>query len=227
MALTNSRYCSPRRAARQANLGSGGGSLMLSPYLLSVGSLAALGLLLACDQTASVSPSVGAASIVAADFSGPRPWKESYQSSGDHRPCYPVPVYAPSGERSRHRHRDSHREIHHRQLSLRRSQYRRPDCWEFVKTTANGDQPFRLIRRNCDAGSAAGTDRNLPGERDGHFSQTEPAGPMGPPAPPYGGHHAGRLLPDSGSNSDRRDMTGTISYSNIRAREHALQTNGG
>jgi hypothetical protein len=57
---------------------------MLHHHLLSLGSLAALGLLMGCDQTASVSPSATSlpGSRVAGNASGQRPWKESYRASG-------------------------------------------------------------------------------------------------------------------------------------------------
>ena len=60
---------------------------MRNSHLLSVGSLVALGVLLGCDQTASVSPSVGSSPITRADVSGPRPWKESYHSTGTIAPA--------------------------------------------------------------------------------------------------------------------------------------------
>jgi hypothetical protein len=55
---------------------------MLHPHLLSLGSLAALGLLLGCDQTSSVSPSAGSSPIPVSNAAVPLPWKESYQSTG-------------------------------------------------------------------------------------------------------------------------------------------------
>ena len=53
---------------------------MLHHHLLSLGSLAALGLLLGCDQTSPVSPSAGSSSVSEANAA--RPWKESYQATG-------------------------------------------------------------------------------------------------------------------------------------------------
>src|SRR5829696_4089809 len=52
---------------------------MRHPHLLSLGSLAALGLLIGCDETSSVSP---ASPLPPASASEARPWKESYQSTG-------------------------------------------------------------------------------------------------------------------------------------------------
>ena len=115
---------------------------MLSPHLLSVGSLAALGLLLACDQTASVSPSGGSTSIVAADLSGPRPWKESYQSSGTIAPATqcPSPLLLESEA-------GSGTATHIGKYTIVNSHCVDPSTGaltvgRFVKTTANGDQLF-------------------------------------------------------------------------------------
>jgi hypothetical protein len=55
---------------------------MLHHHHLPVGSLAALGLLIGCDQTSSVSPSAISSPIPVANAAGPRPWKESYRASG-------------------------------------------------------------------------------------------------------------------------------------------------
>jgi hypothetical protein len=55
---------------------------MLHHHPLSLGSLAALGLLLGCDQTSSVSPSGTSSLIPMANAAVPLPWKESYQSTG-------------------------------------------------------------------------------------------------------------------------------------------------
>ena len=206
MALTNSRYCSPRQAARQANLGSGG-TLCLAPiFSRSVAWRRWVSSRLRPDRLGLTV--CGGASMVAADFSGPRPWKKSYQSSGDHRPCYPVRVYAPSGERSGQRHRDSHREIHHRQLSLRRSQHRALTAGRFVKTTADGDQLFgsyvgtaTLVQPPAPIGifqvSGTVTFHNGTGRFDGTTGTSDMVGTP-----------AGRLLPDSGSNSDDADHDG-------------------
>jgi hypothetical protein len=116
---------------------------MRKSHLLSIGSsLVALGLLLACDQTSSVSPSVISSPTAAANVSGPRPWKESYQSSGtitsDAR-C-PAPLLLESEE-------GGGTATHIGRYTIVNSHCLDPSTGvltggTFTKTTANGDQIF-------------------------------------------------------------------------------------
>jgi hypothetical protein len=115
---------------------------MGNSHLLSVGRLVALGLLLACDQTASVAPSVGSSPIAAAHVSGARPWKESYQSTGTIAPAAecPSPLLLESEE-------GGGTATHIGKYTIVNSHCLDPSTGaltggRFVKTAANGDQLF-------------------------------------------------------------------------------------
>lgn len=115
---------------------------MLHHYLLSLGSLAALGLLLGCDQTSSVSPSAGSSPVPVANAAIPLPWKESYQATGTIAPdtrC-PAPLLLESDE-------GGGTATHIGKYTIVNSHCVDPSTGAltggtFVKTAANGDQIF-------------------------------------------------------------------------------------
>jgi hypothetical protein len=109
---------------------------MLHQHLLSLGSLAALGLHIGCDQTSSVAPSGASHAAV------PLPWKESYQASGtitaDAR-C-PAPLLLES-------YQGGGTATHVGKYTIVNSHCLNPGTGaltngSFVKTAANGDQLF-------------------------------------------------------------------------------------
>jgi hypothetical protein len=111
---------------------------------LSLGGLAALSLLLGCDQTSPVSPSPTASSadVPMARAAGARPWKESYHSTGtitlDAR-C-PSPLLLES-------YRGGGTATHTGKYDIVNSHCLNPATGAltngtFVKTAANGDQLF-------------------------------------------------------------------------------------
>jgi hypothetical protein len=117
---------------------------MLHHHLLSLGSLAALGLLMGCDQTASVSPSATSlpGAPAAANASRPRPWKESYRATGTIAPdarC-PAPLLRESDA-------GGGTATHIGRYTITNSHCVDPSTGaltggSFVKTAANGDQIF-------------------------------------------------------------------------------------
>jgi hypothetical protein len=114
---------------------------MRHPHLLCLGSLAALGLLIGCDGTSSVSPS-SASPVPFSRAAGPRPWKESYQSTGTIAPgarC-PAPLLLESDQ-------GSGTATHIGKYTIVNSHCVDPITGAltggtFVKTAANGDQIF-------------------------------------------------------------------------------------
>lgn len=115
---------------------------MLHHHLLFLGSLAAVGLLIGCDQGSSVSPSEASSPIPVANASGPRPWKESYRASGTIAPdaqC-PAPLLLESDQ-------GSGTATHIGNYTIVNSHCLNPTTGAltggtFVKTAANGDQLF-------------------------------------------------------------------------------------
>ena len=115
---------------------------MLHHHHLPVGSLAALGLLIGCDQTSSVSPSATSSPLPVANAAGPRPWKESYHASGTIGPgarC-PAPLLLESDE-------GGGTATHIGKYTIVNSHCLDPSTGAltggtFVKTAANGDQIF-------------------------------------------------------------------------------------
>ncbi len=116
---------------------------MLSPHLLSVGSLAALGLLLACDQTASVSPSGG--STV---YRSCGPLRTASPGRSRTNPLGPSPLLPSARLRSFWRaKRGTGTATHIGKYTIVNSHCVDPSTGaltvgRFVKTTANGDQLF-------------------------------------------------------------------------------------
>ena len=110
---------------------------------LSLGNLAALSLLLGCDQTSAVSPSAASsANIPIEAAAGARPWKESYHSTGtitaDAR-C-PSPLLLES-------YQGGGTATHTGKYTIVNSHCLNPATGAltngtFVKTAANGDQLF-------------------------------------------------------------------------------------
>jgi hypothetical protein len=111
---------------------------------LSLGHLAALSLLLGCDQTSPVSQSttLSADDIPVANAAGARPWKESYHSTGTitaDAQC-PSPLLLES-------YQGSGTATHTGKYSIVNSHCLNPATGaltdgSFVKTAANGDQLF-------------------------------------------------------------------------------------
>jgi hypothetical protein len=110
---------------------------------LPLGGLAALSLLLGCDQTSPVSPSgASAADIPIASSAGARPWKESYHSTGTitaDAQC-PSPLLLES-------YRGEGTATHTGKYDIVNSHCLNPATGAltngtFVKTAANGDQLF-------------------------------------------------------------------------------------
>jgi hypothetical protein len=113
---------------------------MLHYHLLSYGGLAALGLLIGCDQTASVSPSQSP--LPAADAAQARPWKESYHSTGtiapDPRCPAPLLLESEAGGGTA-THVGNYTIVNSHCLDPRTGAL---TGGTFVKTAANGDQLF-------------------------------------------------------------------------------------
>ena len=115
---------------------------MLHHHLLSLGSLAALGFLMGCDQTSPVSPSAESSPLPLANASQPRPWKESYQATGTIAPdarC-PAPLLRESDA-------GGGTATHIGRYTITNSHCVDPSSGaltggSFVKTAANGDQIF-------------------------------------------------------------------------------------
>ena len=113
---------------------------MLHPHLFSLGSLAALGLLIGCDETSSVSPSPASPPLASASQS--RPWKESYRATGTIAPdarC-PAPLLRESDQ-------GGGTATHVGKYTITNSHCVDPSTGaltggSFVKTAANGDQLF-------------------------------------------------------------------------------------
>jgi hypothetical protein len=109
---------------------------MRHPRLLSLGSLAALGLLIGCDESSPVSPSPASPSPLASES---RPWKESYQSTGTIAPggrCAPLLLVSLQGGGTA---------THIGKYTIVNSHCVNPETGEltsgtFVKVAANGDR---------------------------------------------------------------------------------------